>query len=131
MAAPDELLGAVRTSTAALVTALQDGSWSDADVRAPSLLPGWSRGHVLTHIARNADGIAVTLVPDDGGGLDRRVAAGNIPDVAIVARPFDAASLGLAGLLVDQSGFAAAKNSRGIAVTTPVPASNRVLPTLT
>ena len=61
MAAPDELLGAVRTSTAALVTALQDGSWSDADVRAPSLLPGWSRGHVLTHIARNADGIAVTL----------------------------------------------------------------------
>jgi len=61
MTAPDELLGAVRTSTAALVTALQDGSWSDADVRAPSLLPGWSRGHVLTHIARNADGIAVTL----------------------------------------------------------------------
>ena len=61
MDAPDELLEAVRTSTAALVTALQDGSWSDADVRAPSLLPGWSRGHVLTHIARNADGIAVTL----------------------------------------------------------------------
>ncbi|WBP91030.1 maleylpyruvate isomerase family mycothiol-dependent enzyme [Kitasatospora cathayae] len=29
---------------------------SDADVRAPSLLPGWSRGHVLTHLARNADG---------------------------------------------------------------------------
>ncbi|MFI9324466.1 maleylpyruvate isomerase N-terminal domain-containing protein [Kitasatospora aureofaciens] len=28
----------------------------DAGVRAPSLLPGWSRGHVLTHLARNADG---------------------------------------------------------------------------
>ena len=54
------------------------------------------------------DGIAVTLVPDDGDGLDGRVAAGTIPDVAIVARPFDVASLGLAGLLVDQSGFAAA-----------------------
>ncbi|QMU67596.1 maleylpyruvate isomerase family mycothiol-dependent enzyme [Streptacidiphilus sp. P02-A3a] len=26
------------------------------DVRGPSLLPGWSRGHVLTHLARNADG---------------------------------------------------------------------------
>lgn len=26
------------------------------DVRAPSWLPGWSRGHVLTHLARNADG---------------------------------------------------------------------------
>ncbi|MFA1538005.1 maleylpyruvate isomerase family mycothiol-dependent enzyme [Actinomadura monticuli] len=29
---------------------------ADADVRAPSLLPGWTRGHVLTHVARNADG---------------------------------------------------------------------------
>jgi maleylpyruvate isomerase len=30
--------------------------FSDADVREPSLLPAWSRGHVLTHLARNADG---------------------------------------------------------------------------
>lgn len=29
---------------------------SDAEMRGPSLLPGWSRGHVLTHLARNADG---------------------------------------------------------------------------
>jgi maleylpyruvate isomerase len=29
---------------------------TDADCRGPSLLPGWSRGHVLTHWARNADG---------------------------------------------------------------------------
>ncbi|MBY8882268.1 maleylpyruvate isomerase family mycothiol-dependent enzyme [Actinacidiphila acidipaludis] len=29
---------------------------TDADMRAPSPLPGWSRGHVLTHLARNADG---------------------------------------------------------------------------
>jgi maleylpyruvate isomerase len=28
----------------------------DDDCRAPSLLPGWSRGHVLAHWARNADG---------------------------------------------------------------------------
>jgi maleylpyruvate isomerase len=28
---------------------------TDADVRAPSLLPDWSVGHVLTHVARNAD----------------------------------------------------------------------------
>jgi maleylpyruvate isomerase len=28
----------------------------DAAVREPSLLPGWTRGHVLTHVARNADG---------------------------------------------------------------------------
>jgi maleylpyruvate isomerase len=29
---------------------------TDDDCRAPSLLPGWSRGHVLAHWARNADG---------------------------------------------------------------------------
>ncbi|MGI5216107.1 maleylpyruvate isomerase family mycothiol-dependent enzyme [Plantactinospora sp. CA-290183] len=28
----------------------------DAAVTGPSLLPGWTRGHVLTHLARNADG---------------------------------------------------------------------------
>jgi maleylpyruvate isomerase len=34
---------------------------SDARAREPSLLPGWSRGHVLTHIARNADGLGNLL----------------------------------------------------------------------
>jgi maleylpyruvate isomerase len=29
---------------------------SDGAARQPSLLPGWSRGHVLTHLARNAEG---------------------------------------------------------------------------
>jgi maleylpyruvate isomerase len=29
----------------------------DDDARAPSRLPGWSRGEVLAHLARNADGI--------------------------------------------------------------------------
>jgi len=30
---------------------------TDAQVNAASLLPGWTRGHVLAHIARNADGM--------------------------------------------------------------------------
>ena len=30
---------------------------NDDDMRAPSLLPGWSRGHVVTHIARHADAL--------------------------------------------------------------------------
>lgn len=44
-------------------------SLDDAAVRAPSQCPGWTRGHVLTHLARNADGLynvahsAVTGVP--------------------------------------------------------------------
>ncbi len=34
---------------------------TDADLAEPSLLPGWSRGHVLTHIARNADSLVNLL----------------------------------------------------------------------
>src|SRR5215467_6634543 len=34
---------------------------SDARAREPSRLPGWTRGHVLTHIARNADGMVNLL----------------------------------------------------------------------
>jgi len=30
---------------------------TDAQARQPSLLPDWTVGHVLTHIARNADGV--------------------------------------------------------------------------
>jgi len=30
--------------------------------REPSSLPGWSRGHVLTHLARNADGLRNLLI---------------------------------------------------------------------
>lgn len=37
------------------------GTLDDGDVREPSLLPGWTRGHVLTHIARNADGLVNLL----------------------------------------------------------------------
>jgi maleylpyruvate isomerase len=32
-------------------------SLDDEQARQPSLLPGWSVGHVLTHLARNADGM--------------------------------------------------------------------------
>ena len=30
---------------------------TDAEAGEPSLLPGWTRGHVLTHLARNADAL--------------------------------------------------------------------------
>ena len=35
---------------------------SGAQAREPSRLPGWSRGHVLTHLARNADGLRNLLI---------------------------------------------------------------------
>jgi maleylpyruvate isomerase len=36
-------------------------SLTDADVRAPSALTGWSRGHLLSHLARNADALVNLL----------------------------------------------------------------------
>ncbi len=35
---------------------------TDDDARQPSALAGWTRGHLLTHIARNADGLRNLLV---------------------------------------------------------------------
>ena len=51
----------LRASSSALLAGLDAERWSDADVREPSVLPGWTRGHVLTHIARNADAIGRTF----------------------------------------------------------------------
>lgn len=53
----------------------------DRDVRSPSLLPGWTVGHVLTHLARNADAHARRLsgalrgedVPKYTSGQSQRV----------------------------------------------------------
>lgn len=36
-------------------------SLSDADCREPSALPGWTRAHVITHLARNADALTNLL----------------------------------------------------------------------
>jgi maleylpyruvate isomerase len=69
----------------------------DAEARAPSLLPGWSVGHVLTHLARNADSVVHrlegaargVLLDQYPGGLAQRaadIAAGaGRPAAALVA----------------------------------------------
>lgn len=50
---------------------LDDGLLDDA-VGQPSLLPGWSVGHVLTHIARNADSfVHLTQAADRGEVADQ------------------------------------------------------------
>ncbi|HET6877966.1 MAG TPA: maleylpyruvate isomerase family mycothiol-dependent enzyme [Jatrophihabitans sp.] len=61
MPEPTAALHALRASTADLLNALQGVQWSDADLTEASLCPGWTRGHVLTHLARNADGITATV----------------------------------------------------------------------
>jgi maleylpyruvate isomerase len=52
---PTETLARVVESTAHLIATAEQ--FDDAAVREPSLLPGWTRGHVLTHVARNADAV--------------------------------------------------------------------------
>jgi maleylpyruvate isomerase len=54
-------LADVRSSTDRLLTAVPAAGLTDHAVRQPSLLPGWSRGHVLSHLARNADAMVRTL----------------------------------------------------------------------
>jgi maleylpyruvate isomerase len=80
----------------------------DAALAGPSLLPGWSRGHVLTHLARNADacvnlltgartGVDTPMYPDDKkrdadieAGSHRPVAE-QVSDLSATAERLDAA----------------------------------------
>ncbi|MFJ9719626.1 maleylpyruvate isomerase family mycothiol-dependent enzyme [Streptomyces sp. NPDC101213] len=48
-------LASVRDATGRLLTAVAE--LDDASVTQSSRLPGWSRGHVLAHLARNADAL--------------------------------------------------------------------------
>jgi maleylpyruvate isomerase len=48
-------LAELSDSTARLVAAVL--GLDDAALGEPSLLPGWTRGHVVAHLARNADGL--------------------------------------------------------------------------
>src|SRR4051794_37477253 len=67
---------------------------SDDDVRKPSTLPGWTRGHVLSHLARGAEAIA-NLLDGVGTGVpgqayasqqarDDAIEAGSGRDVAVL-----------------------------------------------
>ncbi len=48
-------LAAVREATADLLKEVS--RLDDAEIGLPSLLPGWTRAHVVTHLARNADAL--------------------------------------------------------------------------
>jgi maleylpyruvate isomerase len=52
-------LVSVREATERLLSAA--AKLDNADVTQPSRLPGWSRGHVLAHLARNADALVNVL----------------------------------------------------------------------
>src|SRR4051794_22755454 len=52
-------LDGMRAAQALLGAQVRD--LTDAHARGPSLLPEWSVGHVLTHLARNADGFRLMV----------------------------------------------------------------------
>lgn len=93
MPEPTAFLLALRASTADLLAGLDRLPWSAADVAAPSLCAAWTRGHVLSHISRNADGIADTVVGALRGEIVERYPAGwdarNAAIAAGAGRRFD------------------------------------------
>ena len=80
---------------------LHSGLLDDRAVAEPSLLPGWTRGHVLTHVARHADstiraltgaarGDIVARYPGPPGSRDREIEHGaNRTAAALVADVVD------------------------------------------
>ena len=87
------------------------GGLTDADARAPSLLPGWTRGHVVTHLARNADGGTRLL------GLARTgIASSGYESVAARAAAIEAGAGRRAVLLLADVSAAAAGFAEAAAV---------------
>lgn len=76
---------------------------SDDDVRQPSLLPGWTRGHVLTHLARGAEALGNLLEWARTGVRTEAYASQQARDDAIEA----GAGRGAAELLTDVTDSAA------------------------
>jgi maleylpyruvate isomerase len=71
---------------------------TDQQAREPSLLPGWSRGHVLTHLARNADSLRNLLIWARTGVETPQYANAEARDEGIAAGAGRAAAVLLADL---------------------------------
>jgi uncharacterized protein (TIGR03083 family) len=70
-AAQRELSGQVDGATQRLLDDAR--TLSEADLRAASLLPGWTRAHVLAHVARDADAMRNLLIGARSGQARPRV----------------------------------------------------------
>jgi maleylpyruvate isomerase len=64
---PQLEIDGARAAHAVLLEQLR--SLSDADVPRPSHLPDWTVGHVVTHLARNADSHTGMFLVAEGGGV--------------------------------------------------------------
>ena len=86
MASQDEGLDAVDAAWDLVLTSVRD--LTDEQARGDSRLPGWTRGHLLTHCARSADGVRgcaesvargelAVQYPDGADGRARDIEAGS------------------------------------------------------
>jgi len=113
--------------------ALVAGGFGEPELRAPSALPGWTRAHLVTHFARNADGLRNLLTwvrtgvetpmyasakarEDDIETGSRRSAAEIIADVVASSEKFAQ----LAGEMPDEAWAGQARNRQGKPVAGPV-----------
>ncbi|MCI0383001.1 maleylpyruvate isomerase family mycothiol-dependent enzyme [Streptomyces sp. CNQ085] len=97
---------ALRESTDRLLAAVR--KLDDTALAAPSKLPGWTRGHVLAHLARNADALVDVLADRPmypsaearEADIERdapRPLAAQLEDLSTSAARLDEAMAGLAG----------------------------------
>jgi maleylpyruvate isomerase len=93
-----------------------------AQVAEPSRLPGWSRGHVLSHLARNADAL-VNLLTWARTGTESRM-------YASPADRADGIEAGAYRALPEQLADLAAAGKRFAAAAAAVPADRREFPVL-
>jgi maleylpyruvate isomerase len=96
------------------------GCLDPAQVSEPSRLPGWSRGHVLSHLARNADALT-NLLTWARTGIESRMYAS--PDERA-----EGISAGAHRGLPEQLADLAASGSRFLAAAAAVPPERRSFP---
>jgi maleylpyruvate isomerase len=77
---------------------------ADPDLRAPSLLPGWTRAHVVAHVARNADAMRNVLAGARSGESRPAYASADAREAGIE----QGAGLSAAELMADLAGSAMA-----------------------
>jgi maleylpyruvate isomerase len=94
-AAQRELSGQVDGATQRLLDDAR--TLSEADLRAASLLPGWTRAHVLAHVARDADAMRNLLIGARSGQARPAYASAQARDAGIE----QGAAMGAGDLMAD------------------------------
>jgi maleylpyruvate isomerase len=119
--------------------ALAIGGFGEAELRAPSALPGWTRAHLVTHVARNADGLRNLLTWANTGvetpmyasaqARDDEIEAGATRSAVDILADFAAASAKFteyAESMPDDAWAASVRNRQGAAVEGVVVARMRL-----